>query len=65
MPLRVLLTRAISRGELPKGTDIELAIDFMQGSIYVRGFMLDRALSRKWVDSMIKTLIRGLGGKIK
>jgi AcrR family transcriptional regulator len=64
-PMRIVLDRAISRGELPRGADVELAIDFIQGSMMIRGYLLGQPLYPDWMSAMLKTLIRGLGGKIK
>ena len=65
IPMRIVLDRAVSRGELPRGADIELAIDFIQGSMMIRGYLLGQSLHPDWMSAMLKTLIRGLGGKIK
>ncbi len=65
IPMRLVLERAVCRGELPRGANIELAIDFIQGSMMIRGYLLDQPLKPDWMSEMLRTLIRGLGGKIK
>ena len=64
VPMRTVLERAVSRGELPRGVNIELAIDFIQGSMMIRGYLLAQPLNPDWMGEMLRTLIRGLGGKI-
>ena len=62
-PIRHVLNHAIRRGELPAETDIELAIDVIQGAIAIRlYFLLDR-LSEEWIRGLVRLLLDGIGKK--
>lgn len=62
-PIRHVLRHAIGRGELPPDTDIELAIDVIQGAIAIRlYFLLDR-LSEEWIRGLVRLLLDGIGKK--
>ena len=62
-PIRHVLNHAIRRGELPQDTNIELAIDVIQGAISIRlYFLLDR-LTEDWIRGLVHLLLHGLGLK--
>src|SRR5262245_16114495 len=50
---RAPLLRAIERGELPRGTDVELAIDELVGPIYYRVLVTGRSVSREFTDRLV------------
>lgn len=60
VPIRQVLNHAITRGELPPDTDIELAIDVIQGAISIRLYFLLDQLSEDWVRSLVKMLLLGM-----
>lgn len=62
-PLRSVLHRAIARGEVAPETDIELAIDFIQGAIAVRALFLLEDLSPDWSRSLAHMLKSGIAAK--
>lgn len=62
-PARVVLKRAIERGELPRTTDIELALDVIMGTAYLRMYFVDGDLSLKGMRKIIDVLLRGLGAR--
>ncbi|WP_029923425.1 TetR-like C-terminal domain-containing protein [Nevskia soli] len=59
VPMRLVFARAIQRGELPKGTDIELAIDMIQGAIAIRLYFLLDTLSEDWIEKLVHTVLQG------
>jgi len=60
VPMRLAFTRAIQRGELPKGTDVELAIDLIQGAVAIRLYFLLDTLSQEWIEKLVHTVLQGL-----
>lgn len=62
-PLRAVLERAIARGELPAGTDVQLAIDMLLGAITYRrlfyGEVFDDAAAVRLVDYVLDGLLAG------
>lgn len=62
-PLRHVFQHAIRRGELPADTDIELAIDVIQGAISIRQHFLLAPLSDEWIRGLVKLLLNGIGSK--
>jgi hypothetical protein len=62
-PARQVLNRAIQRGELPKDTDVELAIDAMMGATVLRMYFTSGDLSLKAMRKYLIVLLRGLGAK--
>jgi AcrR family transcriptional regulator len=60
--LRLLLRRGIDRGELPAGTDVDLAVEGVLGPIFYRhllsGEAVDRALARRLVEQVLGTPAR-------
>lgn len=64
-PVRLILRRGIQRGELPRGTDIELAIDLIQGAIAIRTYFLLDDLTEAWMRRVLRVVLRGLGAKAR
>ncbi len=59
-PPRLVFQRAIRRGELPADTDIELAIDVIQGAVAIRLYFLLDTLSETWIRRLVRLVIAGL-----
>ncbi len=64
-PARLVLRRAIARGELPPATDIELAVDAMMGAAYLRMYFVGGDLTTKGMRKVYVVLLRGLGARTK
>lgn len=62
-PLRHVFHHAIRRGELPANTDIELAIDVIQGAISIRQHFLLAPLSDEWIRGLVQLLLNGIGSR--
>ncbi len=62
-PARVVFKRAIERGELPRNTDIELAIDAIMGATVLRVYFISGDLSVKAMQKYLTVLLRGLGAR--
>jgi len=62
-PLRRALRRAIARGELDPRTDLELAIDFIQGAISIRSLFLLEELKPAWAKKLARTIVSGIGAR--
>jgi len=62
-PARVVLERAIERGELPADTDIELAIDALMGVTVLRMYFFPGNLSIPAIRKFLGVLLRGLGAR--
>jgi AcrR family transcriptional regulator len=62
-PVRVVLKRAIERKELPRSTDVELAVDALMGAAYLRMYFVSGDLSVKGMRKMFAMLLRGLGAR--
>lgn len=57
---RIVFARAIERGELPAGTDVELALDLLYGPVYHRFLQGHLPLSRGFVEAVIDAALCGL-----
>ncbi len=64
-PARIVLKRAISRGELPPTVDIELAVDAMMGAAYFRMYFVDGDLTVKSMRRVFAAILNGLGARTK
>jgi AcrR family transcriptional regulator len=64
MPLReqvrVILERAITRGELPTDLDREAAIDLLQGPLYLRLLHTHAPLDQAFADTIVRLAIGGM-----
>jgi AcrR family transcriptional regulator len=60
-PARRVLERAIERGELPPGTDVELALDLIYGPLFHRLLHVHAPLTDRFVQSVVDTVLAGLG----
>ena len=62
-PVRVVLRRAMERGELPKSTDVELAVDAIMGVTVLRMYFIPGNLSIPAIREFLTVLLRGLGAR--
>lgn len=58
---RLVLRRAIERGELRPGTDIDLVIDALGGAVTFRLLQGHAPLTRKFTDALVTLLLSGCG----
>ena len=65
-PRRVLasqaLHRAIERGELPRDTDVEMALDLLAAPVYWRLSVRRAAMEPGYLAALTETVLRALGG---
>jgi hypothetical protein len=59
-PTRVIVKRAIQRGELPADTDLELAVEAVTGAAILRVYFLPTDLSVKAMRKLFIVQLRGL-----
>jgi AcrR family transcriptional regulator len=57
---RILLGRAIEAGELPRGADIETALDALFGPLYYRFLVKHAPLTPAFAESIFRTVIAGV-----
>ena len=62
-PVRVVLERAMDRGELPPETDVELAVDALMGITVLRMYFIPGNLSVPAMREFLTVLLRGLGAR--
>jgi AcrR family transcriptional regulator len=62
-PARLILRRAIERGELPRSTDVELAVDAIMGITVLRLYFIPGDLSIKAMRRFLEVLLHGLGAR--
>jgi AcrR family transcriptional regulator len=62
-PVRVVLERAMDRGELPRETDVELAVDALMGITVLRMYFIPGNLSVPAMREFLTVLLRGLGAR--
>jgi len=62
-PTRLVLERAMQRGELPKTTDVELAVDAIMGMTVLRMYFIPGDLSIPAIREFLTVLLRGLGAR--
>lgn len=62
-PVRVVLERAMERGELPRTTDVELAVDAIMGVTVLRMYFIPGNLSIPAIREFLTVLLRGLGAR--
>lgn len=58
--LRLILERAIARGELPSDLDLEAAIDLLQGPLYLRLLHTHAPLDQQFADTIVRLATGGL-----
>ena len=62
-PTRVVVRRAIERGELPADTDLELAVEAITAAAVMRVYFLPTDLSVKAMRRLFVVQLRGLGAR--
>jgi AcrR family transcriptional regulator len=62
-PVRVVLRRAMERGQLPPSTDVELAVDAIMGVTVLRMYFIPGNLSIPAIREFLTVLLRGLGAR--
>ena len=60
----VVLTRAIERGELPAGTDLELAQDMLVGPLFYRTLLSGEVIDDDLVATVVQTVLAGMRAQI-
>jgi AcrR family transcriptional regulator len=58
--VRLLLVRAIARGEIPAGTDLELSLDLIYGPFYHRLLHLHAALNDRFTKGVVDAAIKAI-----
>lgn len=58
---RTILRRAVDRGEIPVGVDVDLVLDLVIGPAAYRCFLSHRVIDREMVESSIDLVLAGLG----
>jgi len=56
------LRRGIERGELPRNLDLDLVLDILYGSIYMRFLIRHAELSESYVERVCRMVLDGAGG---
>ena len=59
--LRTVLGRAIERGEVDRSLDLELAIDLLNGALYLRVLVTSAPLTPEVATSLVALALHGLG----
>ena len=57
-----IVGQAVERGELPRGTDPELAVDLMLGPLYWRLAVARTPIDEDYLEKLAATVIAALGG---
>ena len=60
----VVLMRAIERGELPAGTDLELAQDMLVGPLFYRTLLSGEVIDDDLVATVVQTVLAGMRAQI-
>jgi AcrR family transcriptional regulator len=63
-PGRTLVKRSIERGEIPAGTDIELALDLVYGPIYHRLLHGHAPITDRFVQAVVDSALAGLASPV-
>lgn len=59
---RAIFQRAISRGEIPAGTDVEAAVDLLYGALYHRLLHGHAPLTQEFAETVVGIVVAGIGG---
>jgi len=59
--IRNAFLRGMARGEIRRGTDVEVLIDLLIAPCYFRVLLRQGALSRAFVDSVVERVLRAAG----
>ncbi len=58
---RIMLARAIQRGEIPADTDTDVALDLVYGAAYHRLLQGHRPLTDTFIRQVVQVIVAGLG----
>jgi len=58
--LRAIIQRAVERGEIPRDTDVELAIDLLVGPLWTRLLVTGRRITRSTVQKVADLTVAAL-----
>jgi len=64
-PVKQVVERAIQRGELPRETDIELAVDMIMSPLVMRIFFTNNPADAAFLEQVLETALKGLGWEAK
>jgi AcrR family transcriptional regulator len=59
-PVKIVLERAVKRGDLPVATDIELAIDLIMSPLVMRIFFTNNPANLNFLKQVIDSTLKGL-----
>jgi len=62
---RLLFQRAIERGEIGAGTDVEAAVDLVYGPLYHRLLHGHAPLTQEFAVTVVDVVVAGLGGNLR
>lgn len=62
-PVRAILRRSIERRQLPKGTDVELAVHMIMDITAARLYFTSSGTSQPAIREMFRVLLKGLGAR--
>jgi AcrR family transcriptional regulator len=57
---RGVLVRAVERGELPAGTDVDLVLDLLAGPVFYRALVARRPVEPEDVERMVDAVLRSV-----
>ncbi|MCZ7680279.1 MAG: TetR/AcrR family transcriptional regulator [Sandaracinaceae bacterium] len=57
---RLMFERAVARGEMAPGTDIDVALGALIGSLYTRVVMEEQPLDERYIEQLTQLLMRGV-----
>jgi hypothetical protein len=57
---RLMIERAVERGEIPSDTDADVTLDLLFGSAYHRLLQSHLTLSDRFAQSVVDTIVKGL-----
>jgi AcrR family transcriptional regulator len=57
---RKIFTRAIARGEIPAGTDVDLLLDLLVGAVFIRLLFDISPLNQRVADAMVDVVLGGI-----
>ena len=56
-----ILERAIARGELDRGVDVDLALDILNGALYWRLVVARGEIGDEYIENLVGFILAGLG----
>jgi AcrR family transcriptional regulator len=62
-PMKQVIARAVQRGQLPAGTDPDMAEDALMGAVLLRLYFAPGDLGPAAVQALVGLVLRGLGGR--